>query len=239
MPNFYLQGSLFYQMIIHSGPMAKFILFILVFMSIVSWAIMINKWLIFRKLKRQSSAFRTTFWRTGDFKIVLAEAHNYTASPLAMITQETFLELKNWLKDKTGAIRNQEIFFESIAETMRKTAYMEYLRLRKGLGFLATVGNVAPFIGLFGTVWGIMRAFHDIGLKASASLADVAPGISEALIATAFGLAAAIPAVMGYNYFTQCLNEQRIEMENFMTDLINRIKRKYLLKKEVADNEMV
>ena len=85
MPNFNLQGSLFYQMIIHSGPMAKFILFILVFMSIVSWAIMINKWLIFRKLKRQNDIFREIFWRTGDLRIVLAEARNYIASPLALI----------------------------------------------------------------------------------------------------------------------------------------------------------
>ncbi len=241
MLSFNPQGSLFYQMVAHAGPMAKFVLLVLVFMSVVSWAVMINKWLIFHKLKRHSDAFREAFWRTGDLKIVLAEARNYVASPLALITQETFVELKKWLKDKARIEGNQEFFFESIAETMHKAAYMEYLRLRKGLGLLATVGNTAPFIGLFGTVWGIMRAFHDIGLKGSASLADVAPGISEALITTAFGLAAAIPAVMGYNYFNQCLSEQRTEMENFMTDLINRIKRRYLLKKEQKEvvDEMV
>ncbi len=237
MLNFNPQGSLFYQMIIHAGPMAKLVLFILTLMSIFSWAIMVNKWLIFRKVKRQTEAFRETFWRTGDLKIVLAEARNYAASPLSLIFQEAFLELKRWLKDKNAFKRDRKAFLNSVNEAMRKAAYTEYSHLRKGLAFLATVGNTAPFIGLFGTVWGIMRAFHDIGLKGSASLADVAPGISEALIATAFGLAAAIPAVIGYNYFTQCLIEQKTEMDNFATDLQNRLKRKYLIysEKEVSD----
>jgi len=214
-----LQRSLFYQMIVHAGPMAKFVLIILTLMSLVSWAIIINKWWLFKRVKRQGRKFLEIFWGTRDLKLIQTEARNYSISPVSLIYQSAFSEFKRWTSIE------KETFLESVTETMRKTAQLEQIRLRQGLTFLATVGNTAPFIGLFGTVWGIMRAFHDIGLKGSASLTEVAPGISEALVATAFGLAAAIPAVIGYNYFIQSLVEQRIIMENFMIDVLTRIRR--------------
>ncbi|MCD6319144.1 MAG: MotA/TolQ/ExbB proton channel family protein [Candidatus Desulfofervidaceae bacterium] len=221
--------------------MAKLVLIVLTLMSVFSWAVIINRWLVFRKAKAQGKGFLDIFWRTADLKFIFAEARSYVQSPLSLIFQEAFMELKKWAKG--GGILSEtekNVLFENVTETMRKTAYCEHLRLRQGLAFLATVGNTAPFVGLFGTVWGIMRAFHDIGLRGSASLADVAPGISEALIATAFGLGAAIPAVIGYNYFTQLLMEQRTEMETFMTDFLNRIRRRYLGKiTEEKESEVV
>jgi len=223
------QKSLFYHMILQTGPMAKLVLFILTLMSIFSWAVIINRWLVFRKAKMQGRGFLEVFWKSADFKFIFSEARSYVQSPLSLIFQEALMELKKWVrKGPKLSEPEKNALFENVTETMRKTAYTEFLRLRQGLTFLATVGNTAPFVGLFGTVWGIMRAFHDIGLRGSASLADVAPGISEALIATAFGLGAAIPAVVGYNYFTQLLMEQRTEMESFMTDFLNRIRRRYL-----------
>lgn len=238
---FNLQKSLFYQMVMQAGPMAKLVLIILTLMSLFSWAVMINRWLVFRKAKIQGKNFLEVFWRTAELKFIFTEARNYVQSPLSLIFQETFMELKKWIKKGANLSETEKnALFENITETMRKTAYNEHLRLRQGLAFLATVGNTAPFVGLFGTVWGIMRAFHDIGLRGSASLADVAPGISEALIATAFGLGAAIPAVMGYNYFTQLLIEERTRMETFMTDFLNRIRRRYLGKiTEERENEVV
>jgi len=220
-----LQKSLFYQMILHAGPMAKFVLIILTLMSLISWAIIINRLFVFKRIKNQGKKFLEIFWSTNDLKILFTESRNYGASPISLIYQSAFTELKKWSRE--GFIE-KNMFLENLTETMRKTAQFEYLRLRQGLTFLATVGNTAPFVGLFGTVWGIMRAFHDIGLKGSASLAEVAPGISEALVATAFGLVAAIPAVIGYNYFTQRVMEQKTIMENFITDMLNRIRRGYI-----------
>ncbi|MCD6215213.1 MAG: protein TolQ [Candidatus Desulfofervidus sp.] len=220
--------SMIYQMIIHAGPMAKLVLIVLTLMSVFSWTVMINRWLAFKKVNKQGKKFLEIFWRMNDFKLIFANARKYKKAPQAVIFQSAFSELKKWTTNKSALVpTDNKTIFESCIEVMRKSSQNEYLRLRQGLGFLATVGNTAPFIGLFGTVWGIMRAFHEIGLRGSASLADVAPGISEALIATAFGLAAAIPAVIGYNHFTQRLYEQRTGMEMFMTDLLNRIKITY------------
>ncbi len=114
---------------------------------------------------------------------------------------------------------------ESVGRALRRATTQETLRLEKYLTFLATTGSTAPFIGLFGTVWGIMGAFHGIGQTGSASLAVVAPGISEALIATAIGLAAAIPAVMGYNHFLNKVNVLIGEMDNFSQEFLNIVER--------------
>jgi biopolymer transport protein TolQ len=232
-----LEKSILYQMITHVGPMAKFVLVLLLLMSLFSWAIMINRWFALKKIKKQARGFLQLFWHYGDLKSIMADAKKYKTSPQAMIFQSAMMELRKWVKENPPLITiEKKTIFESCMESMRKTAQREYFHLRKGLGFLATVGNTAPFIGLFGTVWGIMRAFHDIGVRGSASLADVAPGISEALIATAFGLAAAIPAVIGYNYFTQRFFEQRTEMENFITDFLNRLKITYWNKGQKHEN---
>jgi biopolymer transport protein TolQ len=119
---------------------------------------------------------------------------------------------------------------DNLERALRKADIDQNKRLEKALGFLATTGNTAPFIGLFGTVWGIMESFHSIGLKGSANLAVVAPGISEALIATAAGLAAAIPAVVAFNYFTQRIGSLRAEMDIFATDFLSMVVRQFFKK---------
>ncbi|MCD6254861.1 MAG: protein TolQ [Deltaproteobacteria bacterium] len=216
------QKSMFYEMIAHAGPMAKFVLAVLLFMSILSWAVMLAKWFLFKKAGIQTKGFLEQFWRSDDLNFIFNQAKNYNKAPVSHIFQEGYLALKK--KIDTGLPDDDVLYIEDIRESMRKSAYSERLRLAQGMSLLATVGNTAPFVGLFGTVWGIMRAFHDIGMTGEASLAQVAPGISEALITTAFGLAAAIPAVMGYNYFSHRLREQEVGMEAFITDLTNKIR---------------
>jgi biopolymer transport protein TolQ len=117
---------------------------------------------------------------------------------------------------------------DNLQRSLRKAVDLEISRLESRLTFLATVGSVGPFVGLFGTVWGIMVAFQQIGVQGSASLATVAPGIAEALIATAVGLACAIPAVMGYNYYIHKVKSMRTQMENFAGDFLNIVKRNFL-----------
>ena len=125
---------------------------------------------------------------------------------------------------------------EYVERSLRKTAMHQSSRMEKALSFLATTGNTAPFIGLFGTVWGIMESFRGIGLKGSASLAVVAPGISEALIATAAGLAAAIPAVVAFNYFNNKVMEMRYEMDTFAADFLGMVERQVIKKHMTRKN---
>lgn len=220
------QKSMFYEMVTHAGPMAKFVLIVLLFMSILSWAVMLAKWFLFKRAERQTKGFLEEFWHSDDLNFVFTQAKNYTRAPVSRIFQEGYLALTKW---RDADFSDKNVFsIENVTESMHKSAYTERLRLGQGMSILATVGNTAPFVGLFGTVWGIMRAFHDIGIAGEASLAQVAPGISEALVATAFGLAAAIPAVIGYNYFNHRLREQEVHMEAFITDLANRIRWRYL-----------
>ncbi len=217
---------MFYEMVIHAGPMAKFVLIVLLFMSILSWAVMLAKWFLFKKAESQTKGFLEEFWRSDDLNFVFNKAKNYTKAPVSHVFQEGYLALRKWIEADFSD--KNIVSIEDVTESMHKSAYTERLRLGQGMSILATVGNTAPFVGLFGTVWGIMRAFHNIGITGQASLAQVAPGISEALIATAFGLAAAIPAVIGYNYFNHRLREQEVHMEAFITDLANRIRWRYL-----------
>jgi biopolymer transport protein TolQ len=130
-----------------------------------------------------------------------------------------------------GSLREKMVAVDNLKRALRRAVNMELTGLGKTLPFLATTGNTTPFIGLFGTVWGIMNSFRGIGLKGSANLAVVAPGISEALIATAAGLAAAIPAVVAYNYFTSKVHVLESEMHNFSADFLNLVERDLMRKK--------
>jgi biopolymer transport protein TolQ len=214
------------DLILNAGPVGKAVLGILLGFSVVSWALIVEKWWQFRRVRRQTLAFLKVWREARRGAQVFALAKKYRESPLAHLYVAAYQEMPSLdegfddVDDGPGADR-----LDAAHRAMRRAAMHEVSRLERYLPFLATTASAAPFIGLFGTVWGIMAAFHGIGQQGSASLAVVAPGISEALIATAFGLGAAIPAVIGYNYFVNRVKHWAAEMDGFMLDLLNQIAR--------------
>jgi biopolymer transport protein TolQ len=221
------------ELVVNSGPVAKFVLALLAIFSVVCWALMVEKWWQFRKVRGESLAFLRLFREGRRFSVVFAAARKHRESPLAQLyiagCQEAGTPLggvdalDQVLEDTDEALPPDRL--DAVNRAMRRAASAEISRMERYLPFLATTASAAPFIGLFGTVWGVMSAFHGIGREGSASLAVVAPGISEALIATAAGLAAAIPAVMGYNFFVNRVKHWAAEMEGFSLDFLNLLSR--------------
>jgi biopolymer transport protein TolQ len=229
------------QMMVQAGLVVKIVLSILVFFSITSWTIIFTKWRLLSKAKRETEYFLDLFWENKEFAKVFNESNDLNCSPIANLFKSGYSELGRTRtlqpSFSSGDEAGIQLYIENIERTLKKTLIHQNHRLEKTLSFLATTGNAAPFIGLFGTVWGIMESFRSIGLKGSASLAVVAPGISEALIATAVGLAAAIPAVVAYNYFSQRVMELRTEMDSFSSDFLGIIKRQFLRRRKASKEE--
>lgn len=213
------------ELILNAGPVGKTVLLILLGFSIVSWALIVEKWWQFRRVKRQTLAFLRLYGE-GRRPTTLIAVKRYRESPLANLYGAACQEVSGseGVLDDPEDGTNQERL-DAADRALRRAAAHEVSRLERYLPFLATTASATPFIGLFGTVWGVMTAFHGIGQQGSASLAVVAPGISEALIATAFGLGAAIPAVIGYNYFVNRVKHWATEMEGFTLDLLNLLSR--------------
>jgi biopolymer transport protein TolQ len=209
------------DLILNAGPVGKTVLFILLGFSIISWALIVEKWWQFRRIKRQTLAFLKLYREGRHATVAHSVTRKYRDSPLAVLYAAAHQEAfgPDDLDDGEDGLGAERL--EHVERALRRQAAHEVARLERYLPFLATTASAAPFIGLFGTVWGIMAAFHGIGQQGSASLAVVAPGISEALVATAFGLAAAIPAVIGYNYFVNRVKHWATEMEGFTLDLLN------------------
>ena len=224
------------QMFIDAGMVVKIVLMILVFFSIISWTIIFMKWRFFDKAKQETEYFLYIFWENMDMSALYKESNDLKHSPISQLFRTGYAELVRLNKMRSASPAGPETgldsFSDSVERALKKAQVQQGARLDKALSFLATTGNTAPFIGLFGTVWGIMESFRDIGLRQSASLAVVAPGISEALIATAVGLAAAIPAVIAFNIFNNRSWEFRSEMDTFAADFLSRAIR-YFIKKNV------
>lgn len=221
-----------WDLIWHAGVVVKLVLLILLVFSIVSWAILLTKKFQLTKIQLANSKFLDVFWKTTSLDAVYSELDKFSASPLAQVFRAGYLELQriaeSRLREKGEAQKSLSLTgIDNIDRALRKASDSEIARLEGRTSFLATVGSTSPFIGLFGTVWGIMSAFQNIGNTGAASLAVVAPGISEALIATAIGLAAAIPAVMGFNYFVGKFRKQDLEINNFNVDFLNIVKRNF------------
>ncbi|MBW1742354.1 MAG: protein TolQ [Deltaproteobacteria bacterium] len=222
-------------MIIYAGPMVRLVLLLLLFFSVASWAIIFAKYRSIRKARKESARFLDIFWNSRDLAEAFSASKRLRNSPVARVFRVAYVELKRVNKSQSvatgdnttdeGLLTQNMVTGDNIKRALRRAVNMELTGLGKALPFLATTGNTAPFIGLFGTVWGIMNAFRGIGLKGSASLAVVAPGISEALIATAAGLAAAIPAVVAFNYFNNKVHILESEMQNFSADFLNLVER--------------
>ncbi len=213
-----------------TGPVVIAVLIILGLFSVISVGIIFFKFLQVYRANSQSEKFLDFFWKVKKFDSINAQLDRFTDSPLAVLFSEGFSELKR-LMEKGDEIEDSDSIstdlggIENISRALRRATTSEITRLEKYLTFLATTGSTAPFIGLFGTVWGIMTAFKGIGETGSASLAVVAPGIAEALVATAVGLVAAIPAVMGYNHFQHKIKVLISEMDSFTTEYLNIVQR--------------
>jgi biopolymer transport protein TolQ len=225
-------------MFTHAAMVVKIVLMILVLFSVISWAIILMKWRFFSRAGRETAYFLDIFWDNNDLAALYKETDDLKYSPITQIYRTGYLELVRVNKmisaSPAGGDTGVNGFSDSIERGLKKAQVQQGARLDKALSFLATTGNVAPFIGLFGTVWGIMESFRDIGMKQSASLAVVAPGISEALIATAVGLAAAIPAVIAFNIFNSKAWALRSEMDTFAADFLSRSLR-FFIKRNVKD----
>ena len=230
-----------WALVMGAGWVVKGVMLMLLVFSIACWGIILTKSLTLSRAKKQTQLFFDAFRESRKFSILYAEAKQLTFSPLAQVFKAGYAELNRLSRLQSGQQRNgaegaQEPEYErtamdNVTRSLQQAATAERTRLERGVNFLATTGSSAPFIGLFGTVWGIIESFRSIGVAKSASLAVVAPGIAEALIATAAGLAAAIPAVIFYNYFLSRINTMATEMDNFSAELINIIERVYWKRK--------
>jgi biopolymer transport protein TolQ len=224
-----------FEMILYAGPMVRFVLVLLLFFSVACWAIIFAKYRLIRKARKESGHFLDIFWHSRDLAEAFTASKRLRHSPIAKVFRVAYVELRQVNKSQTSSTGNTDtddvsldqkmVAVDNIKRALRRAVNIELTGLGKALPFLATTGNTTPFIGLFGTVWGIMNAFRGIGLRGSATLAVVAPGISEALIATAAGLAAAIPAVVAYNYFSNKVRILESEMQNFSADFLNLVER--------------
>ena len=221
-----------------ASPLVKGVLLILLFFSIVSWAIMADKYRLIKRAKSQSRAFLEIFRKSGKFSEVNAVCKNLKHSPLVGLFLAALNELNYQLRTsylKANPERSEAAVkpkvsvysMDSINRALQRASMVEVNKLERSLNFLATTASVSPFIGLFGTVLGIVSAFQEIGIRGTANLAMVAPGISEALVATAGGLLAAIPAVIGYNYFLNKIRILASEMDDFSSEFISITERNF------------
>jgi len=210
------------------------VLLILVMFSVASWAIILSKHRTLSHARGQSEEFLDAFWKNQRLDALYEKSERWIDSPVSKVFRAGYRELSRLhdvvVKAEAGvdvAAAAETSILQNVSRAMSRARNLETTRLERALTFLATTGSATPFIGLFGTVWGIMNAFRSIGLSGAASLAVVAPGISEALIATAVGLAAAIPAVIAYNAYLRRVETLTIEMENFSDEFMNLVDRFY------------
>ncbi len=225
----------FFALIFDTSFVVAMVLISLLAFSAASWGIIIYKFRFLKKAHQQSGAFLDMFWKNRSLEKIYEQSEELVQSPIAQVFRAGYVELTRIKQDDEEEEENEQkkVFEEtadlqSIERALRRATTTQITILESLVSFLATTGSSAPFIGLFGTVWGIMESFQMIGQTGNASLATVAPGISEALIATATGLAAAIPAVIGYNYFVQRIKVLDSEIDNFSGDFLNIIKRRLL-----------
>jgi biopolymer transport protein TolQ len=214
------------------GPVAAGVIVLLLLFSLVSCAIILFKGLALRRAYVQSRTFLDVFRKSSKFSEVSSVCGQLGDSPLVGVFQAGYHEVNQQVRPAAGApattgARPTVRSLESLSRALVRAATVEATRIERRIAFLATTASVTPFIGLFGTVWGIMNAFRDIGMAGSASLAVVAPGISEALITTAMGLAAAIPAAFFYNYYTSRIKVLSSMMDDFALEFLNIVERHF------------
>src|SRR5437588_2137548 len=208
-------GGEIINLIEETGLVAKVVLVILLIFSVLSWAIILSKWASLRRARTQSGRFLRAFRKAQRLQDVMAVSEQFKPSPLVPVFEHGFQEFRRQGSLRIGAVQRATQIASS----------EELTRLERRLPWLATTGAVTPFIGLFGTVWGIIDAFHGLGTAGAATLRAVAPGISEALITTAAGLAAAIPAVIAYNLIIGSIRELASRNDDFTLEMLNLVER--------------
>jgi len=210
-----------WSLVMHSGVMAKFVLLCLAGFSVASWGVMTERFRRFLRAEAQTRDFLQRFHKGGGLAAIDDDTAHLEWSPVAQIFRSGFREISLNPPSEGQTLRGDSL--DAFDRVLRKSAQVHMADLERSLGFLATTASATPFIGLFGTVWGIMNAFRAIGASGSASLAAYAPGIAEALVATAAGLFAAIPAVIGYNHFLGRLRRMETLTDEFIADFIHRV----------------
>jgi biopolymer transport protein TolQ len=200
------------QLVLQAGIVVKCVLALLLFFSVVSWAIIFFKYRYLSTARKENAEFMAAFRSSRKPETLFATAKRHRISPISNVFKAVSGEEE--LKDRS-----------EVRRALKRYEALEISKLENYLGFLATTGSSTPFIGLFGTVWGIMNSFRNIGASGAASLAVVAPGIAEALIATAMGLVAAIPAVIAYNYYLGSTRRMVVEMEDFSQEILDLVTR--------------
>jgi biopolymer transport protein TolQ len=221
-------------MVTSSGPVVSAVLYLLILFSIVSWGIILFKARQIRAARRESERFIEGFWETKNLTTIHAASQEMKRSPVAQVFRAGYQELVRLTRAKRQA-RGEDLSLTTelggvanVERAMRRAASQELTQLERALTFLATTASATPFIGLFGTVWGIMHAFLGLSATQSSSIQAVAPGIAEALIATAAGLFAAIPAVVAYNHFARQIRVLSADMDNFAFEFLNIAERHFL-----------
>jgi len=216
------------ELISQSSGVVLAVLLLLIAFSLISWYVIGYKAIYLRRAQAESLEFLENFWQSKRLDAIYQMSEGLKRSPISQVFRAGYVELsklksgeaEDTLSDHLGGLEN-------VDRALRRAQVSEITQLESMVPFLATTGSTAPFVGLFGTVWGIMNAFINIGAEQSATLATVAPGIAEALIATAIGLAAAIPAVMAYNFFNARIRVLAAEMDSFSADFLNIVKRHF------------
>ncbi len=218
-------------LIAHSGLVARLVLVLLLLFSLISWAIILYKGAVLHRAHSQSQTFLDIFRKSSKFSEVNSVCPQLKSSPLVGVFQAGYQEVNQQVRGSgAGAAaggRPTVRSLESLSRSLARAATVEVTRLERRLSFLATTASVTPFIGLFGTVWGIMVAFEDIGRIGSTNLAVVAPGISEALITTAMGLVAAIPAAVFFNFFNSRVRVLSSMLDDFALEFLNIVERNF------------
>ena len=213
------------ELVRNSGPLVQLVLYSLILFSVVSWGIIFYKYKQIRRANQDSDKFIKIFWERRNLASINDVTRDLETSPVAQVFKAGFEELarlSRTKKEQTGEGLTTELGgIENVARAMKRATSVEITKLEKSLTFLATTASTTPFIGLFGTVWGIMNAFRGLSVTHSSSIQAVAPGIAEALVATAAGLAAAIPALIAYNHFAHRIRVLAVEMDNFSHEFLN------------------
>ena len=222
------------ELVLGTGPVVAAVLWLLVAFSVGSWGIILYKLIQISRARRESEKFIAIFWESKNLAAIHTASVGLKRSPVAQVFRAGYQELLQLTRAKRQAVGSDSGFstdlggIANVMRAMKRQENVELTKLEAGITFLATTGSSAPFIGLFGTVWGIMTAFLGLSASHTSSIQAVAPGIAEALITTAVGLVAAIPAQMFYNYFVARVRVLATEMDNFTAEFLNIAERHFL-----------
>lgn len=218
------QTSAISDLVLRASPIAKGVLLLLLFLSLGSWSIIFSKLIWFRRAERATSDFLASFRKREKLSDMFADADSIRGSPVARVFLAGYDEIANQINVTAGELRS----IEAVTRVLQSAAIAEVTAMERSMSWLASTANASPFIGLFGTVIGIIIAFHGLSTATASSIQAVAPGIAEALIATAAGIAAAIPAAVSYNYFLNRIKFLTSNIDRFSLELVNFLERRYV-----------